>query len=174
MVPAVFLDELRARVPVSAVVGRRVKLTKAGREWKGLSPFNKERTPSFYVNDQKGFYHDFSSGKHGDIFRFVMEVEGRTFPEAVEEIAAMAGVSLPETYRGSVRAASAPQPAGVAATARFEAAEAEYAGEVAERLRKARELWTAQLAGRGDHRGDIPPGSRLSRPDPGHGALPAE
>ena len=74
--PPQFLDELRARLPVSEVVGRRVQLKKAGREWKGLSPFNKERTPSFFVNDQKGFYHDFSSGKHGDIFSFVMETEG--------------------------------------------------------------------------------------------------
>jgi DNA primase len=90
-----FLDELRARLPVSGVVGRRVKLHKAGREWKGLSPFNKEKTPSFTVNDEKGFYHDFSSGKHGSIFDFVMETEGITFPEAVERLAEMAGVPLP-------------------------------------------------------------------------------
>src|SRR5215467_2638501 len=68
--PPQFLDELRARLQVSDVVGRLVKLKKAGREWKGLSPFNKERTPSFFVNDQKVFYHDFSSGNHGDIFKF--------------------------------------------------------------------------------------------------------
>jgi DNA primase len=91
-----FLDELRARLPVSEVIGRRVKLKKAGREWKGLSPFNKERTPSFTVNDQKGFYHDFSSGKHGDIFGFVMETEGVTFPEAVERLAGLAGVPMPK------------------------------------------------------------------------------
>ncbi|MFZ3349545.1 MAG: DNA primase [Xanthobacteraceae bacterium] len=90
-----FLDELRARLPVSGVVGRRVKLRKTGREWKGLSPFNKEKTPSFTVNDEKGFYHDFSSGKHGGIFDFVMETEGITFPEAVERLAEMAGVPLP-------------------------------------------------------------------------------
>ena len=91
-----FLDELRARLPVSEVVGKRVKLRKAGREWKGLSPFNKEKTPSFTVNDQKGFYHDFSSGKHGNIFDFVMETEGVTFPEAVERLAQMAGVPVPQ------------------------------------------------------------------------------
>ena len=91
-----FLDELRARLPVSEVVGRRVKLKKAGREWKGLSPFNKERTPSFTVNDQKGFFHDFSSGKHGDIFGFVMESEGVTFPEAVERLAGLAGMPMPK------------------------------------------------------------------------------
>ena len=90
-----FLDELRARLPVSAVVGRRVKLRKAGREWKGLSPFNKEKTPSFTVNDEKGFYHDFSSGKHGSIFDFVMETEGVSFPEAVERLAEVAGIPLP-------------------------------------------------------------------------------
>src|SRR5882724_7651795 len=93
--PPQFLDELRARLPVSEVVGRRVKLKRAGREWKGLSPFNKEKTPSFTVNDQKGFYKDFSSGKAGDIFTFVMETEGLSFPEAVERLAGMAGVPMP-------------------------------------------------------------------------------
>ncbi len=93
--PPQFLDELRIRLPVSEVVGRRVKLKKAGREWKGLSPFNQEKTPSFTVNDQKGFFHDFSSGKHGDIFGFVMETEGLTFPEAVERLAGLAGLPMP-------------------------------------------------------------------------------
>ncbi|HSD91449.1 MAG TPA: DNA primase [Methyloceanibacter sp.] len=91
-----FLDEIRARLPVSQVVSRRVPLKRAGREWKGLSPFNKEKTPSFTVNDQKGFYHDFSSGKHGDIFAFVMETEGLSFPEAVERLAGEAGLELPK------------------------------------------------------------------------------
>jgi DNA primase len=91
-----FLDEIRARLPVSQVVSRRVTLKRAGREWKGLSPFNKERTPSFTVNDQKGFYHDFSSGQHGDIFTFVMETEGLSFPEAVEKLAGEAGLELPK------------------------------------------------------------------------------
>jgi DNA primase len=90
-----FLDEIRTRLPVSQVVSRRVQLKKAGREWKGLSPFNKEKTPSFTVNDQKGFYHCFSSGKHGDIFTFLMEMEGLSFPEAVERLAGDAGVSMP-------------------------------------------------------------------------------
>src|SRR5689334_13289512 len=93
--PQSFLDEIRARIPVSEVVRRRVPLKKAGREWKGLSPFNPEKTPSFTVNDQKGFYHCFSSGKHGNIFDFVMETEGVPFPEAVERCAAMAGMPLP-------------------------------------------------------------------------------
>src|SRR5881227_3433253 len=92
-----FLDELRARLPVSEVVGRRVKLKKAGREWKGLSPFNKEKTPSFFVNDQKAAWFDFSSGKNGNIFDFVMQTEGVNFPEAVERLASMAGVPLPRS-----------------------------------------------------------------------------
>ena len=94
--PPSLLDDIRARLPVSVVVGRRVKLAKSGREWKGLSPFQQEKTPSFYVNDQKGFYHCFSSGKHGDIFRFLTETEGLSFPEAVERLAAEAGVVLPK------------------------------------------------------------------------------
>src|SRR5688572_32793007 len=91
-----FLDELRARLPVSEVVGRRVKLKKAGREWKGLSPFNKEKTPSFFVNDQKMAWFDFSSGKNGSIFDFVMMTEGLSFPEAVERLAQQAGMPLPK------------------------------------------------------------------------------
>jgi DNA primase len=94
--PPSILDDIRARLPVSVVVGRRVKLIKSGREYKGLSPFQAEKTPSFYVNDQKGFYHCFSSGKHGDIFRFVTETEGLPFPEAVERLANEAGVTLPK------------------------------------------------------------------------------
>src|ERR1700747_1434423 len=90
-----FLEEIRERLPVSEVVGKRVRLKKAGREWKGLSPFQQEKTPSFTVNDQKGFYHDFSSGRHGDIITFLMETEGVSFTEAVERLAAMAGLALP-------------------------------------------------------------------------------
>jgi DNA primase len=98
-----FLDELRARLPVSEVVGRRVKLKRAGREWKGLSPFQQEKSPSFTVNDQKGFYHDFSSGKHGDIISFLIETEGVGFAEAVERLAAMAGVPLPAATPDAAR-----------------------------------------------------------------------
>src|SRR6187399_867528 len=98
-----FLDELRARLPVSEVVGRRVKLKKAGREWKGLSPFQQEKSPSFTVNDQKGFYHDFSSGKHGDIISFLIETEGLGFTEAVERLASMAGLALPAATPDAAR-----------------------------------------------------------------------
>src|SRR5256884_9201871 len=96
--PPSFLDELRARLPVSEVVGRRVKLKKAGREWKGLSPFNAEKTPSFFVNDQKMAWFDFSAGKNGNIFDFLMEAEGLSFLEAVRQLAAEAGLSLPEVF----------------------------------------------------------------------------
>ncbi|SEN60600.1 DNA primase [Bradyrhizobium sp. OK095] len=98
-----FLDELRARLSVSEVVGKRVKLKKAGREWKGLSPFQQEKSPSFFVNDQKGFYHDFSSGKHGDIISFVMETDGLPFAEAVERLASMAGLPLPAVTPDAAR-----------------------------------------------------------------------
>ena len=75
-----FLDELKSRLPVSEVVGTRVKLMRSGREFKGLSPFNKEKTPSFFVNDQKQAWFDFSSGKNGSIFDFVMQTDGVGFP----------------------------------------------------------------------------------------------
>jgi len=91
-----FLEELKDRLPVSEVVGKRVKLQKSGREWKGLSPFNKEKTPSFFVNDQKQAWFDFSSGKNGSIFDFLMQTDGVTFPEAVERLAQMAGMPLPK------------------------------------------------------------------------------
>lgn len=91
-----FLEELKARLPVSEVVGRRVKLQKSGREWKGLSPFNKEKTASFFVNDQKQAWFDFSSQKNGSIFDFIMLTEGVQFPEAVERLAQMAGVPMPK------------------------------------------------------------------------------
>jgi DNA primase len=90
-----FLEEIRARLPVSEVVGKRVRLKKAGREWKGLSPFQQEKTPSFFVNDQKQAWFDFSSGKNGNIFDFVMETEGVGFVEAVERLAGIAGLALP-------------------------------------------------------------------------------
>ncbi len=90
------LDEIRARLPVSQVVGRKVALKRKGREYAGLSPFKVEKTPSFFVNDQKGFYHCFASGEHGDIFKFVMATEGLSFPEAVERLAEEAGVTLPK------------------------------------------------------------------------------
>ncbi len=93
--PPSFLDEIRARLPTSSVVGKRVRLKKQGREFAGLSPFNAEKTPSFFVNDAKGKWFDFSAQKNGDIFTFLMETEGLTFPEAVERLANEAGVPMP-------------------------------------------------------------------------------
>ncbi|MCY4191292.1 MAG: DNA primase [Rhodospirillaceae bacterium] len=91
-----FLDELRARLPVSDVVGKRVKLVKKGREFSGLCPFHDEKTPSFTVNDDKAFYHCFGCGAHGDVIRFVIETEGLSFPEAVEKLGAIAGLQVPK------------------------------------------------------------------------------
>src|SRR6185503_19098838 len=79
-----FLDEIRARISVSTVVGRKVKLIRRGREYIGLSPFSHEKTPSFTVSDEKGFYHCFSTQEHGDIFTFLMKTQNLSFPEAVE------------------------------------------------------------------------------------------
>ena len=90
-----FLDELRNRVGIADVVGRRVKLTRKGREHQGLCPFHKEKTPSFTVNEEKGFYHCFGCQAHGSVFDFVMETEGLSFPEAVEKLAADAGMQVP-------------------------------------------------------------------------------
>lgn len=90
-----FLDEIKGRLRLSDVIGRSVRLKRQGREYVGLSPFGKEKTPSFYVNDDKGFYHDFSSGKHGDLISFLQETERLSFREAVERLAEMAGVALP-------------------------------------------------------------------------------
>jgi DNA primase len=95
--PPSLLDEIRARLPVSQVVGRRVRLKRQGREYVGLSPFKHEKTPSFTVNDAKGFYHCFASGEHGDIFTFLTRTEGLSFPEAVERLAEEAGVPMPKT-----------------------------------------------------------------------------
>ena len=93
--PRSFIEEIKNRVSVSDIVGQKVKLTRRGREFVGLSPFKNERTPSFTVNDEKQFYHCFSTGKHGTVFDFLMETEGLGFPEAVERLAARAGIQVP-------------------------------------------------------------------------------
>lgn len=97
--PPEFLDDLRARVGLASVVGRRVKLARAGRELKGCCPFHNEKTPSFYVNEEKGFYHCFGCGAHGDAIRFVMEQDGLPFMEAVKSLAAEVGLTVPELRR---------------------------------------------------------------------------
>lgn len=93
--PDGFLDELKARLRPSDVIGRSVKLTRRGKEWVGLSPFTNEKTPSFYVNDQKKIFKCFSSGLGGDIIKFVQETERLSFMEAVEKLAGEAGMQMP-------------------------------------------------------------------------------
>ena len=101
-----FLDEIRARIPVSSVVGKRVKLIRRGREYIGLSPFSNEKSPSFTVSDEKGFYHCFSTQEHGDIFTFLMKTQNLSFPEAVERLAEEAGVEMPRQTREEVQEAA--------------------------------------------------------------------
>ncbi len=93
--PAGFLDELRARVSLAEIVGRRVTLQKRGREYTGLCPFHKEKTPSFHVVEEKGFYHCFGCGAHGDVIGFSMQTQNLGFREAVEELARVAGLEVP-------------------------------------------------------------------------------
>jgi DNA primase len=92
-----FLDELRARVGLADTIGRRVKLQRKGREHMGLCPFHNEKTPSFTVNEDKGFFHCFGCGAHGDVIGFVMRMEHLSFPEAIERLAAEAGLAVPQS-----------------------------------------------------------------------------
>ena len=94
-----FLDELRARLGLTEIVGRRVRLRRSGREASGLCPFHNEKTPSFTVSEEKGFFHCFGCGAHGDVIGFTMRVEGLSFPEAVEKLAAEAGLDVPQPSR---------------------------------------------------------------------------
>src|SRR3982750_723230 len=90
-----FLDELRARTVLSSIIAPSVKLIRAGREWKACCPFHNEKTPSFTVNDDKGFYHCFGCGAHGDAIRFLTDQRGMQFMDAVKELAAKAGLEVP-------------------------------------------------------------------------------
>jgi DNA primase len=92
--PPAFLDELRARTPLAALIGRKARLTRSGRNWKGCCPFHNEKSPSFYVYDDH--FHCFGCGAHGDAVSFVMQSEGASFPEAVERLAAEAGLEVPK------------------------------------------------------------------------------
>ncbi|MBV1837674.1 DNA primase [Acetobacter estunensis] len=122
-----FLDELRARTPIVPLIGRRVKLARSGRNWKGCCPFHGEKTPSFYVYDDH--FHCFGCGAHGDAISFVMQSEGKGFPEAVEELASAAGLEVPK-----------PDP-----RAREQAARARSLGDVLEAAQRvfARDLYEA-------------------------------
>jgi len=90
-----FLAELRDRLPLSSVIGKKLRLTRAGREYKACCPFHNEKTPSFYINDEKQFYHCFGCGAHGDVIGFTMHHDHMSFPEAIEALAAQAGLQVP-------------------------------------------------------------------------------
>ena len=131
--PSQFLDELRARASLPEVIGRKVKLTRRGREHVGLCPFHNEKTPSFTVNEDKGFFHCFGCGAHGDVIGFVMRESGMSFPETVERLAAEAGLAVP---------VSSPE----------ERARAEQAKSLYDVVEAAAAWFEGQLAGRAGQR----------------------
>ncbi|MDJ0950225.1 MAG: DNA primase [Alphaproteobacteria bacterium] len=146
--PPQFLDELRARLSLADVVGRRVKLVKRGREHSGLCPFHNEKTPSFTVTEEKGFFHCFGCGAHGDVIGFVMRAEGLSFPEAVERLAGEAGLEVPKaTPQERARAEKAKTLYEV-----LEAACVWFAGNLASQDGRAARDY---LVGRGLHDGTI-------------------
>lgn len=97
-----FIEELKHRLRLSEVVGKSISIKKAGREYHALCPFHKENTPSFTVNDEKGFYHCFGCGAHGDVIGFTMEHERLSYPEAIEKLAGIAGMALPQVSEQAV------------------------------------------------------------------------
>ena len=96
-VPPEFIEDLRQRIPLSDIIGKRVKLVRKGRRHSGLCPFHSEKTPSFSVVDDQGFYHCFGCGAHGDAISFLRETDGLDFMEAVERLAGMAGLAVPRS-----------------------------------------------------------------------------
>ena len=90
-----FLDEIRSRIRVSEIVGKRIKLLKRGNEFLAVCPFHNDTKPSLSIVDDKNFYHCFACGAHGDIIKFTMEIEGLNFPETVEKLATIAGLEMP-------------------------------------------------------------------------------
>ncbi len=100
-----FFDELRNRITLSEVISRRIKITRAGREYKACCPFHNEKTPSFTINDDKQFYHCFGCGAHGDVIKFVTEHDNIGFMDAVEMLAAEAGMKIPQQSPKAVQQA---------------------------------------------------------------------
>ncbi len=96
MIADEIINEIRSRADIVAVIGQHVQLKKAGRNWKGLCPFHGEKTPSFNVSPDKGFFHCFGCAKHGDVFTFVMELEGKSFVEAAEQLGVRFGIEVPK------------------------------------------------------------------------------
>ncbi len=120
LIPQIFIDELIARADIVEVIGLRVPLKKAGREYKACCPFHGEKTPSFWVSPEKQFYHCFGCGAHGTVLRFLMEHDRMAFPEAVEDLAQRLGLEVP--HEG---------PAGAANTKRADEPLYELMGRVA-------------------------------------------
>src|ERR1700755_2395899 len=100
-----WLDELRSRITLSGVIQRTTRLTKAGREFRACCPFHNEKSPSFYVNDDKGFYHCFGCGAHGDAIRWMTDQRGLPFMDAVKELAQGAGMDVPAPDRHAAQRA---------------------------------------------------------------------
>ena len=109
-IPQHFIDELIARADIVEVIGARVQLKKAGREYKACCPFHNEKTPSFWVSPDKQFYHCFGCGKHGTVLGFLMDYDHLAFPEAVEELAARLGLEVPREGGGESGAKRADEP----------------------------------------------------------------
>ena len=108
-----FFDELRNRISLSEVIGKRVKVTRAGREFKACCPFHHEKTPSFTINDDKQFYHCFGCGAHGDVIKFVQEHDNIGFMDAVELLAADAGMQVPKQSPQQAAAAKKAKDLGI-------------------------------------------------------------
>ena len=107
--PQSFIEEIRNRVRMSELIGRSIPVRRAGREYHALCPFHKEKTPSFTINDEKGFYHCFGCGAHGDVINFVKEYEHLGYREAIERLASMAGLAVPAPSRAEVERESREQ-----------------------------------------------------------------
>jgi hypothetical protein len=135
LIPQHVVDMVRDLLPPSAVISKYVRLRRAGRELKGLSPFNRERTPSFFVNDDKRFWHDFSSNESGDVFAFVMKMEHVTFGEAAQYCAKMAGISIPDS--GNAPALISAEAMAKAAAEREERRQMQLAEQAKRELRMA-------------------------------------
>src|SRR3954465_15633626 len=101
--PPSFITRLRSHFLMSEVIARRVPLKKHGREYQGLCPFHNEKSPSFTVNDEKGFFHCFGCAAHGDAISFVMKFDHLKYPEAIELLARDAGIPLPKPSEEEVR-----------------------------------------------------------------------
>jgi len=112
-IPENFIDELLARTDIVDVIDKRVPLRKAGKEYKACCPFHEEKTPSFTVSQTKQFYHCFGCGAHGTAIGFLMEYERLSFPEAVKELAAQAGMQVPEEAHGAEATVKAERTAGL-------------------------------------------------------------